>query len=142
MGAHADRDYVEIPLANLPSSDWFGSAVAEERMYGEDNDLVGLAGLHRAEWVAVGISMYIGAEDDDDTVFLYVAKWDEFKAVDVEAGEDIPVRSVMLHDISVRTVMAHLRNSAFVHLRHKGSSEAKLFIVEKSDFPDPDDIPS
>lgn len=141
MVAGENREYVELPEPNWPSSDWFGSAVAEERMYGDDNDLEGLAGLDPREWVALGISMYFGAEPDDDTVFLYVAKWDDFKAVDVEAGDDIPVRSVMLHDISVRTVMKHLRNKAFMHLRHKGSSESKLYIVEKSDFPDPDDVP-
>jgi hypothetical protein len=135
------RDYVEEPQPGLPSSDWVGAAVAEDRMYGDDNDLVGLAGLDPHKWVALGISMYFGLDETADDIFLYVADWDDFKAVDVEAQEPIPVRSIMLHDISVRTVMAHLRGKAFVHLRDRGSIESKLYIVERSDFPDPDDIP-
>ena len=66
--------------ANMPSSDWFGSAVAQERKYGGENDLVGLAGLDPQRWIALAIDLYFDTNDQHEDVFLYVADVDDFQA--------------------------------------------------------------
>src|SRR6185312_2276536 len=90
----------------------------------------------------VGFDLYFGADESDDSVFLYAIDRD---AVHAENSDGLaayaaqhgalPVTSIQLHGINIRTVMARMAGFAHVHMRHRSHRDIPIHIVERTDFP-------
>ncbi|BCP15682.1 hypothetical protein [Mycobacterium paraintracellulare] len=137
-----DRVFVATPDPNDMRSDWFGTATAEKRMTGDENFLEGLAGLDHQRWFVIGFDLYFGARESDDAIFLYAIDRDEVRARDYDglaayAAEHgaLPVSSIKVHGISIRTFMNRMKGLTHVHMRHKSHRDVPLHIVERTDFP-------
>ena len=140
-----EREFVAPPDPTDMRSDWFGSATAERRMTGDENFLEGLAGLDDDRWFVIGFDLYFGADESDDVVFLYAidrgaVRTDNYEELAAYAAREraLPVTSIRLHDISIRTVMARMNGLAHVHMRHKSHRDIPIHIVDRTDFPNPD----
>lgn len=72
----------------------------------------------------------------DDVIDLYVADAEEYKATR-DTGP-IPVKSIRLHGIELRTVMSRMKGYAHMQWKFKGLHDIPFEVVEQTDFPDPD----
>ena len=89
--------------------------------------------------------MYFDDDESNDLIELYAVdrnavgahNYNELAAfADREGG--IPVTSIRLHDITIRTFMARMNGLAQIHMRYKSHREVPIYLVDRTDFPDPD----
>ena len=143
-----DPIIVNPPDPDDMRSDWYGSAAAEIRMTGIENDLEGLAGLDDDRWYVIGFDLYFGSDESHDGIYLYAVdrdavgaqNYNELEAYAAREGA-IPLTSIKLHDITIRTFMARMNGATHVHMRYKSHRSVPIFVVDQTDFPDPDLLP-
>ena len=130
---------VEPPSAS--HVDWSGTVIVEDSIVGSSGDLYALAGLDLETWTILGIDMYAFSrgEEPDWDIHVYAFNRQEHGVDSFEAREDleatrgpIPVRDILLHDVSLTDVVKCMK---MIHLQFLSGESPRLEVVELGDHP-------